>query len=310
MKPSTFFRLLRTTFTEWSEDKAPRLGAALAYYTLFALAPLLLIAIAIAGLVYGEEAAQGQVARELKEAVGRPVAEAVEDLIKHTHRSGAGTLATLIGLGTLLFAAAGLFWQVQDALDTVWKVTPKPGRGLWGIVRDRLFSFVMVLGIGLLLLASLALTTFLVAVSRYVPLPELPAGISLWQAVNSLTSVLFLTLLFAMSYKILPDAKIAWADVWAGAALTAVLFTIGKQLIGLYLGYAGLASAFGAAGSVVLILFWVYYSAQIFLFGAEFTRVYAEQRGEPVAPRDNAMLLSREDRVRQGIPHREDMPPA
>jgi membrane protein len=306
----TFFRLLRTTFTEWNQDKAPRLGAALAYYTIFAVAPLLLIAIAIAGLVYGEEAAQGQVARKVQDTMGRPVAEAVQDLIQNTSRSGAGPIATVIGLATLLFGAAGLFWQLQDALDTVWKVTPKPGRGILGIIRDRFFSFVMVLGIGVLLLASLVVTTALVSLSRWLTLPELPSGISLWQAVHSLVSVLFLTLLFAMIYKVLPDAKIAWADVWLGSALTAVLFTIGRQLIGWYLGYAGLASAFEAAGSVVLLLFWVYYSSQIFLFGAEFTRVFANFRGSPLVPADNAVLLSREDRVRQGIPRPEDITPA
>jgi membrane protein len=303
----TFFRLLRTTFTEWNQDKAPRLGAALAYYTIFALAPLLLIAIAIAGLVYGEEAAQGQVARKVQDTMGRPVAEAVQDLIRNTSRSGAGPIATVIGLATLLFGAAGLFWQLQDALDTVWKVTPKPGRGILGIIRDRFISFVMVLGIGLLLLASLVVTTALVSLSRWLTLPELPSGISLWQTVHSLVSVLFLTLFFAMIYKVLPDAKIAWADVWLGSALTAVLFTIGRQLIGWYLGYAGLASAFEAAGSVVLLLFWVYYSSQIFLFGAEFTRVFANFRGSPLVPADNAVLLSREDRVRQGIPRPEDI---
>ena len=306
----TFFRLLRTTFTEWNQDKAPRLGAALAYYTIFAVAPLLLVAIAIAGLVYGEEAAQGQVARKVQDTMGRPVAEAVQDLIQNTSRSGAGPIATVIGLATLLFGAAGLFWQLQDALDTVWKVTPKPGRGILGIIRDRFISFVMVLGIGLLLLASLVVTTALVSLSRWLTLPELPGGISLWQAVHSLVSVLFLTLLFAMIYKVLPDAKIAWADVWLGSALTAVLFTIGRQLIGWYLGYAGLASAFEAAGSVVLLLFWVYYSSQIFLCGAEFTRVFANFRGSPLVPADNAVLLSREDRVRQGIPRPEDITPA
>jgi membrane protein len=303
----TLFRLLRTTVTEWSEDKAPRLGAALAYYTIFAIAPLLIIAIGIAGLVYGEEAAQGQVAREIQDTLGRPVAEAIQDLIQHTSRSGAGPIATVIGLGTLLFGAAGLFWQLQDALDTVWKVAPRPGRGILGIIRDRSLSFLMVLGIGLLLLASLVVTTALVALSKWVTLPELPGGISLWQALNGIVSVVFITLLFAMIYKVLPDAKIAWGDVWLGSALTAVLFTLGRQLIGWYLGYAGLASAFGAAGSVVVILIWVYYSSQIFLFGAEFTRVYAEFRGSPLEPTSNAVALSCEDRVRQGVPRREDI---
>jgi membrane protein len=303
----TFFRLLRTTFTEWNNDKAPRLGAALAYYAIFAIAPLLIIAIAIAGLVYGQEAARGQVARETRAALGQPAAEAVQELIEHTNQSGAGPIATVIGLGTLFFGAAGLFWQLQDALDTVWKVTPKPGRGIWGIIHDRSFSFVMILGIGVLLLVSLVVTTALMALSHWVSLPEIPGGISLWQVVDGIVSVIFLTLLFAMIYKILPDAKIRWADVWVGAGLTAVLFTIGRELIGWYLGYAGFASAFGAAGSVVLILLWVYYSALIFLFGAEFTRVHASYRGSPLEPASNAVALSYEDRVRQGIPREEDI---
>jgi membrane protein len=306
MNPKTFVRLLVQTFREWQYDKASRLGAALAYYALFSLAPLLLIAIAIAGLVYGDEAARGQIAREIQTAIGKPAAEAIEDLIKHTRHPGAGILATLIGFGTLLFGAAGGFWQLQDALNTVWKVAPRTDRGVLGMVRQRFLAFLMVLGIGFFALLSLVVSTALVAVSHFFA-PELPGGISWWHLVNSVVSVLSLTVLFAMIYKILPDAKIAWGDVWLGSAFTALLFTFGKYLISLYLGYASVTSAFGAAGSLVLILFWVYYSAQIFLFGAEFIRVYARQRGAPVAPRAGAVLLTLEDRIRQGIPRPEDI---
>ncbi len=302
-----FFRLLVQAAREWSNDKAPRLGAALAYYTVFSIAPLLIIAVAIAGLVYGEEAARGQLARELTESIGRPGAVLIQDLVRNTRQEGADLLATLIGFGTLLFGAAGLFWQLQDALNTVWKVAPRPGRGLLGTVRDRLLSFLLVLAIGFLLLASLAVTTMLVAVSHFVNLPALPGNLSAWQLVNGAVSVVMITLLFALLFKILPDVKIAWGDVWVGAALTAVLFTVGKHLIGLYLGYASVASPFGAAGSLVLVLFWVYYSTQILLFGAEFTRVYAERHGSQVEPTSNAVRLTLEDRVRQGIVRDEDI---
>jgi membrane protein len=306
MNPKAFVRLLVQTFREWHYDKASRLGAALAYYALFSLAPLLLIAIAIAGLVYGEEAARGEIAREIQTAIGRPAAGAIEDLLKHTRHRGTGILATLIGFGTLLFGAAGGFWQLQDALNTVWKVAPRLGRGVLGVVCHRFLSFLMVVGIGLFSLLTLAVSTILVAVSHFFAV-EMPGGISLWHVVNSLVSVLSLTLLFALIYKILPDVKIAWGDVWLGSAFTALLFTFGKYLISLYLGYASVTSAFGAAGSLVLILFWVYYSAQIFLFGAEFIRVYAEQRGARVAPRANAVMLTRADRIRLGIPRNEDI---
>lgn len=302
MNPKTLVHVVGRTFREWSADKAPRLGAALAYYGMFSLAPLLIIAVGIAGLVFGEEAARGELARELGTVVSAPVAEGVQDLVQHTRRAGTGWLATVVGFGTLLFGAAGLFWQLQDALDTVWKVVPKEGRGLLGVVRDRVFSFALVLGIGFLLLASLALNTSLVVLSGYLPAVDLPAGISLWHGLNALVSVLVITLLFALIFKVLPDVNIPWREVWTGSALTALLFIAGRHLLSLYLGYAGVATAFGAAGSLVLILFWIYYSAQIFLFGAEFIRVYAEQRGSLIVPRANARRLTAEDCVRQGMP--------
>jgi membrane protein len=302
MNPFTLFRLVKQALGEWREDKAARLGAALAYYALFSLAPLLVIAVGIAGLVYGEEAARGQLARELRSAVGTTAATAIQDLLRHTRHTGTGLLATLLGFGTLLFGAAGLFWQVQDALDTVWKVAPKPGRGILGIVRDRSLPFLLVLGIGLFLLLSLAANTTLVALTHYFPLLDLPGGTTLWHGVNGVVSVLINTLLFATLYKILPDVRIAWRDVWVGSALTALLFAIGRHLLSLYLGYMSVTSAFGAAGSLVLLLVWVYYSAQLFLFGAEFIRAYATYHGSHPVPRDNARLVTSEDRARQEMP--------
>jgi membrane protein len=306
MNPKAFFRLLRKSFQEWQQDKAPRLGAALAYHAMFSIAPLVVVAIAVAGLVFGDEAARGEIARQLQTAIGKPAAEAVEDLIKHTRQVHAGILASLIGFGTLLFGAAAVFWQLQDALNTIWKVAPRPGRTWLMIVRDRFLSFLLVLGGGFFLLLLLAVSTTLVALSHFFD-PELPGGLSLWHIVNDIVSVLTITVLFAMIYKFLPDVKIAWGDVWLGSAFTALLFTFGKFLLSLYLGYTSVTSAFGAAGSLVLILFWIYYSAQIFLFGAEFIRVFAGQRGGPVVPRTNAVLLTLEDRVRQGIPRKEDI---
>jgi len=306
MNPKYFLRLLVQAFREWEADKASRLGAALAYHAMFAIAPLTIIAIAIAGQIYGEEAARGEISRQMKTAVGGPAARAIENLIEHTHRTHTGLLAAVVGFGTMLFGAAGGFWQLQDALNTVWKVAPRPGRGIWGILRDRSLSFLVVLGSGFFLLLSLVISTTLVALSNFFS-PDLPGGISLWHVINSFVSVLSITLVFALIYKVLPDVKIPWSDVWLGSGFTALLFSLGKYLLSLYLGYTSVTSAFGAAGSLVLILFWIYYSAQIFLFGAEFIRVYALQRGAHLVPRSNAVALTFEDRVRQGIPRTEDI---
>jgi membrane protein len=306
MNPKYFLRLLIQAFREWEADKASRLGAALAYHAMFAIAPLAIIAIAIAGQIYGEKAARGEISRQMKTAVGGPAAQAIENLIEHTHRTHTGLLAAVIGFGTMLFGAAGGFWQLQDALNTVWKVAPRPGRGIWGILRDRSLSFLVVLGSGFFLLLSLVISTTLVALSNFFS-PDLPGGISMWHVINSLVSVLSITLVFALIYKVLPDVKIPWSDVWLGSGFTALLFSLGKYLLSLYLGYTSVTSAFGAAGSLVLILFWIYYSAQIFLFGAEFIRVYALQRGANLVPRSNAVALTCEDRVRQGIPRTEDI---
>jgi membrane protein len=268
---------------------------------LFSLTPLLVIAVGVAGLVYGEDAARGQLARDLRSAVGGTAATAIQEMIHDTRDTGTGLLATLVGIGTLLFGAAALFWQVQDALDTVWKVAPKPGRGIFVLVRDRLFSFLLVLGSGLFLLLSLAINTVLVALTRFFPLFEIPGGSTLWHGINGVVSVLLNTLLFAAIYKLLPDVRIRWRDVWVGSALTAVLFVLGRHLLSLYLGYTSVTSAFGAAESVVLMLFWIYYSAQLFLFGAEFIRVSAQHRGTQVLPRANARFLTAEDCARQGL---------
>jgi membrane protein len=294
--------LLKQTFDEWSEDKAPRLGAALAYYAIFSLTPLLLIAIGFAGLVFGEQAVRGELALQLQQTVGEPTASAIEQLLKDTQVTGGNSLATLTGLLLLLFGATGLFVQLQDALNTIWKVMPKPGRPLLGMLQDRLLSFLLVLIIAFLLLALLVVSAALAALHRFLPPGTLPGTTLAWQLVNGLLSVVISTLFFALIYKVLPDVRIAWRDVWIGSAATAILYTAGKYLLSLYLGLSGTTSAFGAAASLVVILLWVYYSAQIFLFGAEFTRVYADRCGSEIQPTENAIWVTAKQPARQGRP--------
>lgn len=292
------WQLVRETFGLWAEDKVPRLGAALAYYSVFSIAPLLVIVIAVAGFVFGEQAAQGRVQREVRNTLGAPTAEALQAMIVQARETGRGALATLIGVGVLLFGASGVFGQLQDALNTIWKVTPKPGRGLVGIVRDRFLSFAMVLGIGFLLLVSLAVTAALAALGDWAE--QLPGGAYLWQTVNSVVSFGLIALLFATIFRVLPDVKVRWSDVWVGAGVTAFLFVVGKYLIGLYLGRSSFASVYGAAGSLVVILLWVYYSSQILLWGAEFTRAYTERFGVHAEPADNAVFVTAQG-ARQGM---------
>lgn len=301
MKPKVIVELLKETFKEWQEDKASRLAAALAYYTAFSIAPLIIIAIAIAALVFGEEAARGGIEDQLRGLIGQQGAEAVEEMIKNSSKPAEGTIATIISVVFLLFGASGVFGQLQDSLNTIWEVAPKPGRGVMGFIKDRFLSFAMVLGIGFLLLVSLILSAVLAGLSNV--LGSMMPGMSfLWSLLNFFISFGVITLLFALIYRVLPDAKIAWGDVWFGAIITALLFTIGKSLIGLYLGNSSVGSTYGAAGSFVVLLLWVNYSAQILFFGAEFTQVYANKYGSRIVPTENAVRLTEQDRVQQGIP--------
>ncbi len=290
MTLKTYWEMLEETASAWIDDKAFRMGAALAYYSLFSVAPLLLIAIGIAGLVFGEQAARGEVLGELRNVVGGPTADAIKEILAHAGREGGGGWAAGIGLVVLLFGASSVFVELQDALDTIWKVMPRPGRAIWEIVRERLLSFAVIVGTGFLVLLSLGVTAALQALGGVLsPVASLPGGAGLWQAINAVLSFALITLLLAMIYKVLPDAEISWRDVWVGALLGALLFTAGKYLIGLYLGHSTLTSAFGAAGSVILLLTWVYYSSLILLFGAEFTHVYARHSGSPLRPKPHAM---------------------
>ena len=286
--------ILKQTFSEWMEDRAPTLGAALAYYTVFSLAPLLIIAISIAGFVFGTEAAQGQIFDQLRGLIGDESGRAVQDMVQSAStRPATGLVSALIGFVALLFGASGVFGQLQTSLNAIWGVQPKPGRGLLGIVQDRILSFGFILVVGFLLLVSLLLTAAIAFVGQWFGGMG-PGMEALSQILNSVLSLVVITLLFAMVFKFLPDAKIAWHDVWIGAFITAVLFTVGKFALGLYLGKSGVASTYGAAGSLIVLLVWVYYSSQIVFFGAEFTQVYANRFGSHVAPSDNAVAVSKQ----------------
>jgi membrane protein len=291
--------LLTEALREWYEDRAPRLGAALAYYTVFALAPSLILIIAMAGLLLGQEAAQGQIVGEIQELVGRRAAEAIQATIENA-RSEGGLIATGLGVLSLILGLWGLFGELQDALNTIWGVTPKPGRGIMGIIRQRSWSFAMVVGIGFLLLVSLAVSAWLAAIGKFF-VELLPRPAYLIETLNGAFSFVLVTCLFALIYKLLPDLRIPWRSVWIGAATTAFLFTVGKSLIGLYLGRSTAASAYGAAGSLVVILIWIYYSSQILLFGAELTKVHARRSGHPGVPAETAVPMTVEARAAQGM---------
>ena len=300
--PRAAFDLLKTTYTEWSEDKASRLAAALAYYTAFSIAPLLLISIAVAGLVFGQEAAQGQLFGQIEGLLGAEGAAAIETAVAGSNDRSAGVLATIIGLATLLWSASNVFGQLQEALNTIWEVHPDPTAGIMATIKRRFLSMTMVLGIGFLLLVSLVLTAALGVVGNFFN-NLIPGGAAVWQVVNFIVSFVVVMALFAAIYKVLPDATIKWNDVWVGAAVTALLFTVGKLLIGLYLGHASVGSTFGAAGSLLVFLVWVYYSAQILFFGAEFTQVYARMYGSHIQPADGAIAMEEVVRADQGMPH-------
>lgn len=298
--------LLKETFDEWNEDKVSRLAAALAYYTVFSIAPLLIIAIAVAGSVFGEEAARGQIVVQIQGLVGRSGAEAIETAIKNANQPASGTIASIISIAALLFGASGVFAELQDSLNVIWEIAPKPDLGVKGFVRKRFLSFAMVLGIGFLLLVSLVVSAILAAINGYFS-GLLPGIDIIWQIANFVISFSITTLLFAMIYKFLPDGKITWGDVLTGAAITSLLFSLGKFLLGLYLGNGTFGSTYGAAGSLVVILAWVYYAAQILFFGAEFTQVYARKYGSRIVPDKNAVSVTDEARAQQGIPRRRDI---
>src|SRR5947209_1179041 len=274
--------LVKNTFSAWSDDNVPRLGASLAYYTALSLAPLILVVVAVAGLAFGKQAVQGELVWQIRDTVGEQGAKVIQDLIKTAHQQSSGIIATVIGLVTLFFGASSVVMELSDALNTIWHVPRNPSQtgltSMFRYMRQRFVSFAMVLGVGFLLLVSLLVNAGLSAAGKFfdrlLPVPEYVLHI-----VNLTLSFMVITFLFAIIYKVLPDVRLKWSDVAVGAAVTSLLFTLGKFCLGLYLGKSSIASTYGAAGSFIIVLVWVYYSAQIFFLGAEFTRVYCHQFG-------------------------------
>ncbi|MBS0451961.1 MAG: YihY/virulence factor BrkB family protein [Proteobacteria bacterium] len=279
MNASRLLGLCRTAVMSWLDDYAPSMGAALAYYTVFSIAPLLLIVISVAGLVFGEAAARGAIFDQLSGLMGEQGAMAVQGLLNSVNKPAEGILATITGLLLLVLGATTVFRELQDALDRIWRAPAQDHNGgVWKMVRTRLLSFGLIMGIGFLLMVSLVASAAFAALGKWWA-PIFGAWAQVGQIINFVFGFAVTVVGFAMIYKLMPRAKVEWRDVWVGAAATALLFSIGKHLIGLYIGKSSVASGFGAAGSLVVVLVWVYYSAQIFLLGAEFTWVYAHEYG-------------------------------
>ena len=288
--------MLAEAFLGFRRDNAPRLGAALAYYTLFSMAPLLIVAIALAGMIFGQEAAQGQIVGQLRDLLGDAGARALEDMIENSRKPSAGILATTTALFTLFLGATGVFGELKGALNIIWNVPEdRQSEGILhigvGLIRDRLLSFAMVLAVGFLLLVSLVVSAVAGAAGGVLARLWPDSGSAL-QIVNNVSSLVVITALFALIFKFLPDTRIAWGDVWMGAALTSILFTAGKYVLGLYLGRSSVASVYGAAGSVIVLIVWVYYAAQIFFFGAELTQAYARRHGSRAHSANEANLAA------------------
>jgi len=277
--------LLKQTFSEWLDDKVPQLGAALAYYTVFSLAPLVLLLLAIVGFVFRNDPAGAwqKVTEQMSYFLDKSAIDVVQGIAQKASQPNKGVVATSIGILLALFGASGVFGQLQDALNTIWGVKTKPGVGIMGFIRSRFLSFAMVAGVCFLLLVSLVLESLLKSFSHYVQ-AMLPGGIVIALVVYSIFDLAVVVLLFAAIFKFLPDVKIQWRDVWIGALMTAIFFAIGKWALGLYLGSGTAASAYGAASSLITLLLWIYYSSQILLFGAEFTQVYASRAGRAFVP--------------------------
>ena len=273
-----YLRLVKDAVAAWVDDFAPSMGAALSYYTIFSLAPLLVIVIAVAGLVFGADAARGAILEQLQAMLGPEGAKAVEGLLRRASEPAEGLTASIVGGIALLIGATTVFGELQSDLDRIWRVPAAAPKGPWGLIRSRLVSFGMVLTVGFLLLVSLVISTALAALGKWWG-TFMGGWEMVLQTLNVVVSFATITALFAMIYKLLPRARIAWPDVWIGAAVTSLLFTMGKFAIGLYLGHSQVTSGFGAAGSIAVLMIWVYYSAQIFLLGAEFTWVYAHRFG-------------------------------
>jgi len=287
-KGKSIFSILKKTFEEWNADDPFRQSAVIAYYSIFSLPALLIIIVKVVGLVFGEEAVRGEIKKQIEGAVSADAAEQIQTMIKSASEQGDSTIAIIVGIATLLFGATGVFVQLQRSLNLVWEVEAKPESGVVKIALDRVLSLGFILGIGFLLIVSLALTAGLQALSGYIEqyIPEYLFFV--FQIADIVVSLGIITTLFAIIYRFLPDAEVQWRSVWIGALVTAILFVLGKIGLGIYFGHMNPGSAFGAAGSLILILLWVNYSALIFLFGAEFTQVYAHRHGHKIEPSDHA----------------------
>jgi membrane protein len=301
MNLKTPWILIKDTFNQWSDDNPFQLAAALAYYTLFSMAPLLLIAIAVAGSVFGREASQNQIIGVIEDLVGAQSARAIQAIIESAaQKPDSGFFATAVGMILLLLGAGGVVGQLHDSLNTIWRVTPKTGRGIRGFLQNYLVSYSMVLSVGFLLLVSLVISAVLTAVTSIIG-GFLPIDPATAHTLDLVVSFAFITFLFAVIYKFVPDVRIAWGDVWIGSAVTSLLFSIGKYFIGFYLGHSTVTSIYGAAGSLVTLLLWVYYSSLMFFFGAELTQVYATRYGSRAVSAEKVQPLraARESQKKQ-----------
>jgi membrane protein len=295
------FALVKDSASEWNKDAAPRLGAALSYYTVFALAPVLLLAISVAGLVFGNEAAQGQIVGELRGLFGDDTAKMVQEMLAKSSTTSSGVIGTVVGFVTLIIGATAVMIELESALNSVFKVKRKSGRGIKGAIKDRVLSLGLILSLGFLLVVSLVASAVLTAVGGLLDRFSFPGAAIVSQLLANAVSLGVIGLLFAVIFKFLPDTTLAWRDVWIGAFVTSALFHVGKILIGIYLGQASVASTFGAAGSLAVLLVWVYYTAQIVLFGAEMTRLVALRYGSGVHPDADAVCAPRLDDHAVGV---------
>jgi membrane protein len=288
LKLVVIFDALKETYQEWRRDNAQSLSASIAFYTIFSIAPLFVIAIAIAGKIFGSEEVRARVLSQFSALIGSDAAGQIDIMIRKADNPKSGMIATILGIVTLLLGAMGVFGQLKDAMNAVWNAVPPRRRGWWSFLRSRLISLAMVMGVAFLLLVSLLFSTAVEVIAKWAG--SLLPTTDVWaiEIAHFVVSLGVITLLFGMIYKTLPDVRIAWKDVWVGAAATALLFNLGKFLIGLYLGGTGVGSIYGAAGSLVIILVWVYYSASLFLFGAEFTQVYAGRWGSRIRSRGSS----------------------
>ena len=295
-------RVLKGALYEWNEDKVPRMAAAIAFYAVFSLTPIVVIAFKIAERRFGSEVALQEILAQAAFLIGKEGVAAVELLIQHGQPRTTSRLDAALGIGAMIFAATGVFTELKDSLNTIWEVQPKPGLGLVQMVRDRFFAFAMVLVIWFLMLISLVTSAAMSALTRFAT--------TYWtgfQVIEAALSLALIALLFALIYRVVPDVKVAWRDVWRGAFVTAGLFVIGKSLFGLYLGHSSLGNSYGAAGSLVIVILWTYYSCLILLFGAEMTQVEARLHHAPLEPTHEAVHVTEHARAQQGIPRTEDI---